>query len=110
MGERMTANEIRQLGFDWPKYAIVEEYLDSDDGSIDITKTIEKMEISQAFYQKQLNDAYAFKMNTGADYSDFTDRFDEYARIKWRLREAINYLKEILRARDDSENVKDQGL
>ena len=57
-----------------------------------------KMENSRAFYRKQLNDAYKFKVQTGADYSDFTDRYDEYARMERRLSEAIRYLEGIVRS------------
>jgi hypothetical protein len=45
-----------------------------------------------------LNEAYAFKRNTGADYSDFTDRFDEYARMERELGRAIAYLQELVEA------------
>jgi hypothetical protein len=109
MGERRSVKEIQSLGFDWPRYAIVNEYLDSEHGSIDLAKTIDKMDTSRAFYRKQLNDAYKFKMHTGADYSDFTDRYDEYARTERRLSEAISYLVRILQAIGKSEDMDDQG-
>ena len=94
----MSENQIRRLGFEWPKYALVKEYLDSADGVIDLDKMVAKMENSRAFYRKQLNDAYQFKIQTGADYSDFTDRYDEYARMERRLSEAIRYLEGIVRS------------
>ena len=37
-------------------------------------------------------------MQTGADYSDFTDRFDEYARMNRELGKAISFLDEIVQA------------
>lgn len=98
MPPRLNPNEIRRLGFDWPRYALVEEYCVTEDGRIDLAETLERLRSSRAFYQGQLNEAFAFKMNTGADYSDFTDRFDEYARMKRELGVAISYLEEIIAA------------
>ena len=46
----------------------------------------------------ELNEAFAFKMRSGADYSDFTDRFDDYARMDRELGQAISYLEEIIDA------------
>ena len=63
---------------------------------MDLTKTIKRLESSQAYYRKQLNEAFAFKQQTGADYSDFTDRFDEYARTERELGQAVAYLQEIV--------------
>ena len=48
------------------------------------------------FYQKQINEAYAFKRQSGADYSDFTDRFDDIVQMEFALGNAIAYLKEII--------------
>jgi hypothetical protein len=45
-----------------------------------------------------LNEAFAFKMQTGADYSDFTDRFDDHARTDRELGQAISHLEEIVAA------------
>jgi hypothetical protein len=90
--------EIRQLGFDWPRYALVEEYCVNRDGKVDLDQTIEKLESSRAFYRKQLSAAFAFKQQTGADYTDFTDRYDEYARMERELGKAVAYLKQIAEA------------
>jgi hypothetical protein len=42
--------------------------------------------------------AYNFKTQTGADYADFTDKFDDYVRMERLLSEAISYLEDIMRA------------
>jgi hypothetical protein len=86
------------LGFDWPKYALLEEYCIIEDGKIDLAKTLERVQASRTYYQKQLNEAFNFKMATGAGYSDFTDRFDEYARLHRELGIVISYLQEIIAA------------
>ena len=95
---KLSPLDIRTLGFDWPKYSLVEKHLYMEEGKVDLTRTIEGMQTSRAYYRQQLNQAFAFKMNTGADYSDFTDRFDDQARMERELGQAIAYLEEIVRA------------
>ena len=96
MAPMLSAAEIRRLGFDWPRNALIEQDCVIHEGVVDLTATIEKLQSSRAFYRKQLNEAYKFKMQTGADYSDFTDRFDDYARMERELGEAIAYLQGIV--------------
>jgi hypothetical protein len=98
MAPTLSVDEIRGLGFDWPKYALVEEYCVIQEGEVDLAATIEKLQSSRAYYKKQLNEAFNFKMQTGADYSDFTDRFDDNARMERELGEAIAYLQRIAAA------------
>jgi hypothetical protein len=96
MAYKLTVTDIKHLGFDWPRYPLIEEYCVTEDGKVDLAKTLEKMQSSRAYYKKQLNDAFAFKMQTGADYSDFSDRFDDYARMERQLGEAITYIEKII--------------
>ncbi|MCP4358276.1 MAG: hypothetical protein GY796_09705 [Chloroflexi bacterium] len=98
MAQNLTADKIRSLGFAWPKYETVVEYAVVKDGQIDIAATIEKVEASRAFYKGQLNQAFAFKSQHGADYSDFTNRHEEYSRKYHQLGQIVAYLNEILRA------------
>ena len=97
-------DKIRSLGFEWPKYALIEEYCVFEHGKIDLTRSLDEMRSSQAYYKKQLADAYKFKTQHSADYSDFTDRFDEYAHKKRRLDEAIAYLEEVKMAAEKQED------
>jgi hypothetical protein len=94
----LSVSEIRKRGYAWPKYALVEQYAVLEERCVDLSVTIEKLRSSRAFYRRQLNAAYAFKRNTGADYADFTDRFDEYARMERELGQAIAYLEAIVEA------------
>jgi hypothetical protein len=94
----MSPTAIRNLGFEWPRYTLVEQYAVMEDDKVNLTQTIEKLDSSRAFYQGQLNAAYAFKQQHSADYSDFTDRFDDYARMRRDLGAAISYLEEIIQA------------
>ena len=98
MAGNLSTQEILSLGFEWPKYAVIEKYCVMEDGKVDLTGTIEKMQSSRAYYRKQVNQAYAFKQQTGADYSDFTDRFDDNARAERELSQAISYLEKIAEA------------
>ena len=95
MTTKRSVDEIRKRGYEWPKYARVEEYAVIEEGQVDLSATLENLRSSRSFYRGQLNAAYAFKRNTGADYVDFTDRFDEYARMERELGQAIAYLAEI---------------
>jgi hypothetical protein len=92
---KLSIQDIQNLGFDWPQYALIEEYQVLQDEMVDLIKTIEKMQSSRAYYRQQLNQAFNFKQQTGADYSDFTDRFDDDARMERELGQAIAYLQEI---------------
>jgi hypothetical protein len=98
MVRKLSVQDIQKLGFDWPKYPLVEQYAVLEGGKVDLVKTLESMESSHAFYRGQLNQAFRFKQQTGADYSDFTDRFDVYARMERELRQAIAYTRGVMEA------------
>jgi hypothetical protein len=98
METKTSLDEIRQAGYEWPKVPLIDQYAEIEEGQVDLPATLEKLRASRAFYRGQLNAAYAFKRNTGADYADFTDRFDEYARMERELRQAVAYLQEIVEA------------
>lgn len=98
MASRLPVDDIQNLGFDWPKYALVKQCCVIQDGKVDLAKTIEAMQSSRSFYRKQLSEAFAFKMRTGADYSDFTDRHDDNARMERELSQGIAYLEQIMAA------------
>ena len=98
MTRKLSVRELQGLGFEWPKHALIEDYCIMDDGKVDLQATLERMQSSRSFYQGQINQAFNFKQQTGADYSDFTDRFDEYARMKRELGAAIAYIEEIIEA------------
>ena len=101
MVQKLSADDVRNLGFDWPKYSLIEKYCVMGGSKVDLTQTLERMQSSRAFYRKQLNEAFAFKTRYGADYSDFTDRFDDYAQMDRELGVAISYLEEILEAAEE---------
>jgi hypothetical protein len=98
---KLSVDDIQSLGFAWPKYALLEEYCVLEEGKVDLTRTMERLQSSRACYKRQLDEAFAFKMQTGADYSDFTDRFDDNARMHRDLGQAISYLGEIIEAAEE---------
>ena len=102
MAPKLSVRELGDMGFDWPKHALIEEYCLMEHGKVDLDRTLQSMQSSRAFYRGQINQAFNFKQQTGADYSDFTDRFDEYSRRSRELGEAIAYLEEIIEAVRDS--------
>ncbi len=95
---KLTIEQIRELGFEWPRLQVVEDNLIVQDGLVDLDGMIAKLESSRAFFRKQLNDAYKFKQQSGADYSDFTDRFDEYAKGEREMNAGLAFLAEIVKA------------
>ena len=98
MESTLSVKKIHTLGFEWPKTATIQEYCIVEKGKVNIDKTLDHLRQSRAFYKKQITAAYNFKTRTGADYSDFTDKFDDYVRMERLLGEAIKYLEEILAA------------
>ena len=95
---KLSAREIQGLGFEWPKYALIQEYCVLEAGKVDLGSTIRRMQASRDYYGKQLAEAFAFKMRHSVDYSDFTARHDDDARIEHELGGAIRYLEDILEA------------
>ncbi len=98
MTRKLSVEELRGLGFDWPKHPLIAEYCIVADGRVDLDRTLDSMQSSRSFHAIQINQAFSFKQQTGADYSDFTDRFDEYARMKQELGVAIAYLEAVIEA------------
>ena len=94
----MTPQLIRELGFDWPKYPIIEKYCVYKNDEPHLFKTLEKMWSSKAFCKKQINDAYKFKMQNNVDYSDFTTNLDDIVHKEHQLSQAINYIEKIIEA------------
>ena len=103
MTPKLSVRELQDMGFDWPKHVLIEEYCFMEHGKVDLDRTLESMQSSRSFYRGQINQAFNFKQQTGADYSDFTDRFDEYSRRSHELGVAIAYLEEIIGAVSDSD-------
>ena len=96
MTRKLSERELQGLGFDWPKHALIAEYCVIKDGKVDLDRTLESMQSSRSFYRGQINQAFTFKQQTGADYSDFSDRFDDYVRMESQLGKAISYIDAII--------------
>lgn len=96
--ELLSVNDIQQLGFDWPRYEVVEKNCIIKDGMIDLAASIKRMEESRAFYQRLMDEAFAFKSKYGVDYSEFTDRHEDNTQNYNEYNQAISYLTEILQA------------
>jgi len=102
---KLTALEIKNLGFDWPRYSLIREYaVITEDGKIVLTNTLEALQGHQAYYQQQVNQAYAFKQQTGADYADFTNRFDEFAGKLHQYQQASNFISQIIQAAEQQDD------
>lgn len=95
MAQELTLAEILSLRPDGSGSAVVLKHAVLDGDTVDLRKTIERMESSRAYYRRELAEAFAFKTRHGADYNDFTDRFDDNARTVRELDLAISYLQEL---------------
>jgi hypothetical protein len=95
---KLTVTGIEALGYEWPRYQVLQEQAVMEDQAIDLLETMAALEGSRDFYKRQLNEAYAFKQQTGADYADFTGRHEENSRRYYELGRAIAYLREIILA------------
>lgn len=98
MTRKLPERALRDLDLGWPKHALVEEYCVVEEGKVDLDRTLAGLQSSRAFYQGQIKEAFRFKQQTRADYSDFTDRFEEYARMERALGVAIAYVEEVIAA------------
>jgi hypothetical protein len=98
MSWKRSIDEIQRMGFEWLRYPLLEELCIKEGDQVDLGKTLERLETKHAYYEQQINEAYRFKMNSGADYSDFTDRFDDHIKMKSDLAAARSYLIEIIEA------------
>ena len=98
MENTLSVNKIRALGFEWPKTSTIQEYCIIENGKVNFDKSLAHLRQSHSFYKNQITAAFNFKSRTGADYSDFTDKFDDYVRMERLLGEAIKYLEHILAA------------
>lgn len=94
----LSLDAIQNLGYAWPKYDVIEQHCVAGQDGVDLDQTIEALRSIRAYFKGQLDHAFAFKMRTGADYSDFTHRFDDNVRIHGELGKAIAYLEEIAKA------------
>jgi hypothetical protein len=96
MTQELTLAEILSLRPDWPRYALVEKHAVFEGGKVDLGKAIERMKSNRAYFKNEQAEALSFKTQHGADYSDFTDRFDDNAWVVRELDLAISYLKELV--------------
>jgi hypothetical protein len=104
--------ELRELGHPWPDDPLVVSATVSDaEGRVDVLTTLAKLRRSLAFYQGQVREAQAFKAATGADYADFTDRFDEHVKQRDAFRRAVEQVEAIQAAlpREAAEPLPESG-
>lgn len=103
MSIKLSQAEIKALGFDWEDSATLAAYQVMAEGNIDLEQTVANMKQSRSYQQGQVNAAYRFKQQTGADYADFTDKRDDHARQLWQVRQAIQYVERIIAAAQSAE-------
>lgn len=101
MTQEYLETELTARGFSLSKFPVIGLNLVQDGGMIDLVKTLENLRLGRDYHQTQINQAHRFKTQTGADYSDFTDQFDEHVRLLGEYDRAIEYIREIIRSFTD---------
>ena len=76
---RVTADEIRALGYAWPISATVTEACSERDGQIALAAPLAMLERNLAFHTREQDDMYAFASQWNADIDDTTDRRGDVA-------------------------------
>ena len=98
MKHTLSVDKICNMGFEWPKTSAIQEFCVVENGKVNLDKSLDKIRTNCAYYKNQITAAYKFKTQTGADYSDFTDKFDDYVQMERLLGEAVTYLEKIVAA------------
>ena len=98
MTRKYTETEITARGFSLADFPVIALNLVKDEGMIDLVGTLGNLRSGRDYHQMQISQAHRFKTQTGADYSDFTDQFDEHVRLLGEYDQAIEYVQEIIKA------------
>jgi len=86
--------DIRDTGFEWPKYKEINQYCSSEENSVDIDRLLEKLRLDLELYERQLKDGTAFK-HRSVEYFEITEKFDGPEGSRQKIIDAIEYLKQI---------------
>jgi hypothetical protein len=98
MERKIPVSAIQNMGFKWPKTSTLQKYAVIENGEVNVDQSLNKLQQDLAYYKNQITAAFNFKQQTGADYADFTDKFDDYVRMERALTQAINDLEQIIAA------------
>jgi hypothetical protein len=90
------ADQLRALGLDGAP--VIVEFAELDGERFDPVKTLARMQMNLAFYERELAKMYAFSAKWGAPMEEVTDKDSEYRLTAMRLREAIPLLEAHLNA------------
>lgn len=93
---KLTAEQVRALGFEWPGASALDASAVSIDGVIDLNAALARLELALEFYERELDAMYAFQRRWNAEWNDITDHREEYHRRCAELREAIAHVKAII--------------
>ena len=55
LSQILSAQEIESLGFEWPKHALIKQFLIMEGDKIDLPQTLERMQYSHARHHKLLD-------------------------------------------------------
>ena len=90
--------EILDAGFVWP--ASVRERAVTIQGKVDLYATLARLEADRDWIERRVNDAISFKQQSGLDYEEFTDTFDDDTAKLYASRAAIAHVRDCIEALD----------
>lgn len=91
------ADQLRGLGLDG--VSAIAELAELDGERFDPAKTLERLRMSLAFYERELEEMYKFAATWRAPIEEVTDNAPDYRAMAARLREAIKLLEGHVHAR-----------
>ena len=93
----LSEEQIRQAGFEWPKFPELGRRAVVVAGKIDLDATRQALVDGADYFRGELSQMQEFRDQWGASSSDVSDRRDEYVTKESELRDAAAYVGEIVR-------------
>lgn len=95
----LSEEQIRALGFEWPRLDILrEEAVVTEDGRVDLSTTLATLQAGIQSLRPKVRAAQRFKDDTSADYSEFSDVYDASAAHLFDLESGARHVQRILEA------------
>ncbi len=95
----LSEEQIRALGFEWPRLAILrEEAVVTEGGRVDLSSTLTQLQAGIESLRPKVRAAQRFKDDTSADYSEFSDDYDALASRLFDLERGARHVRHILEA------------
>ena len=104
--------EIKNLGIKIPENRIIQDLLSTKETQLYLDEVLINIERSRNFHKEQIEQALQFKQNSGMNFSDFTDQFEEHVSNFNECEDALkffNHLKNIFSGKNTSMSHEDDA-